>query len=554
MPLPTDCPPSSATNSRSRRTELRGLSSSLGGLLPLITFVIAACGGDDLLLPSSGEPAQVEIVRGNEQTATVGQPLPDSLVVLVTDPEDRPVAGIEVVFVAPAGDLTPNDTVLTGADGRAAVYYTLPTVSGEQTIEARAKPVVASPSLTTVFRVSAEPEPATTLVVAGGDQQEAEVLTALPESLAAMAVDRFGNGVAGVEVLWEVSDATVSPPSAVTGADGRAATQLTLGGRPGIYHTTAVAPALADVSLVFEATGILPPSPQLILVTQPSSSAAAGVPFEQQPVLQLQDAVGAPLPRADVAVTVQIAEGAASLGGTTTARSNAEGRVTFTNLSIRGRPGDRTLLFAASDFTPAMSQVIDVNPGPADAGQSSASVPNGTAGSSTRIAIRLRDEFGTEIEDAAGTIQVRVEGANTADASVSDEGDGAYSAAYTPTETGTDQVAITVRGSALGGSPFSSVVVAGPADAGNTTAVVTSSFRCCFFWIVEAVITTRDAHGNPLGRGGAPIQVNDGTPREVRDNGDGTYLASFPTLTPQQPVSITLDGVPIAGSPYTPRN
>jgi hypothetical protein len=517
-------------------------------------LVVAACGGDDLLLPSSGEPARVEIVGGNEQAATVGQPLPDSLVVLVTDPEERPVAGIEVVFVAPAGALTPNDTVLTGPDGRAAVYYTLPTVSGEQVIEARARPIVPSPSLTTVFRVSAQPEAAAELVALGGDKQEAEVSTALADSLVVKAADRFGNGVAGVEVLWQASEGAVSPASVVTGADGRAATQRTLAARPGLYSTTAMAPALEDMTVLFEATGVLPPSPELVLLTQPSSSASAGVPFEQQPVLQLQDAFGAPLPRADVAVTVQIAEGAGSLGGTTTARSNAEGRVSFTNLSIRGRPGDRTLLFAASDFTPAMSQTIDVNPGPPDVGESSASVPNGTAGAATTITIRLKDEFGTDIEGEARTIRVEVQGANPTDATVTEEGDGRYSARYTPTRTGTDQVAVTVRGSGLGGSPFASVVVAGPADPANTTAVVTSSFRCCFFWIVEALVTTRDGHGNPLERGGAAIQVNDGTPREVRDNGDGTYLASFPTVTPQQPVSITLNGVPIAGSPYTPRD
>jgi hypothetical protein len=536
---------------RSKRTESRRLRFALAAF-PLLLSVITGCGGDDLLLPSSGEPARVEIVGGNEQAATVGQPLPDSLIVLVTDPEERPVSGVEVVFVAPAGALAPNDTVITGPDGRAAVYYTLPTVSGEQTIEARAKPVVPSPSLTTVFRVSAQPEAAAELAMAGGDKQQAEVLTALPESLAVKALDRFGNGVAGVEVVWEATDGTVSPASVITGPDGRSATQRILGARPGIFRTSAVAPALENATIAFEATGVAPPSPQLILVAEPSSSAQAGVPFEEQPALQLQDAAGAPLPRADVAVTVQIADGAGSLGGNTTARSNGDGRVSFTGLSIRGRPGDRTLLFAASDFTPATSRTIDVNPGPPDAGQSSASVPNGTAGSATSMTIRLKDEFGTEIEDAVSAIRVRVEGANPTDVGVTDKGDGSYSAQYTPTNTGTDQVAVTVSGSGMAGSPFTSVVVAGPADPARTTAIVTRRFQCCFFWIVDVLVTTRDAHGNPLERGGAAVQVSDGTAKEVRDNGDGTYVARFPTLSPEQPVAITLGGVPIAGSPFTP--
>ncbi len=514
----------------------------------------AACGGGDLLLPSAGEPARIEIVGGNEQAATVGHPLPDSLVVRVTDPEERPVEGVEVVFVAPEGaGLAPNDTVLTGPDGRAAVVYTLPTVSGAQTIEARAKPVVPSPSLTTTFSVSANPGAVAGLIAAGGDKQEAEVLTPLGDSLAVQAVDAFGNGVAGVEVTWQATDGAVSPASVVTGADGRATTQRTLGSRPGVYRTTAVAPALENSSISFEATGVAPPSPQLVLVTQPSASADAGVPFERQPVLQLQDAVGAPLARADVAVTVQIADGPGSLGGNTTARSNAEGRVNFTNLSIRGRTGDRTLLFAAADFTPATSEEIDVNPGPPDPGQTSASVANGTAGEKTTVTIRLKDEFGTEIEDAAGAIRVRIEGANPGDASVSEEGNGTYSASYTPVVTGTDQVDVRVNGEPVAGSPLASTVAAGPADPATTTAVVTRRFQLCCFWVVDVLVTAKDAHGNLLERGGATVAVNDGNAREVRDNGDGTYVSSFPTFSPV-PVAITLNGVPIAGSPFTPQS
>jgi hypothetical protein len=516
--------------------------------------VVAACGGDDLLLPSSGEPALIEIVGGNEQADTVGQTLPDSLVVRVTDPERRPVEGVEVAFVAPEGAvLAPNDTVLTGSDGRAAVYYTLPTVSGPQAVEARAKPVVPATSLTTVFSVSAVPDVPTGLIAAGGDQQEAEVLTPLDDSLAVKAVDRFGNGVAGVEVTWEASDGAVSPVSVTTGADGRSATQRTLGARPGSYRTTAVASALENSTVEFEATGIAPPSPQIVVVTQPSASAQAGIPFERQPVLQLQDAVGAPLLRADVAVTVQIADGAGSLGGTTSARSNAEGRVTFTDLSIRGPPGERTLLFAASDFTPATSEEIDVSAGPPSSGQSSVTVPDGTAGAATRITIRLKDEFGTEIEDATDAIRVGISGANSGEAGVTEEGDGVYSASYTPIRTGTDQVTVEVSGAALGGSPFSSAVEPGPASASTTTALVTKSGG--FFFDISILVTTRDAQGNLRGRGGELVQVqleSGGDAREAQDNGDGTYSDRFLVIFTTPSIIITLNGVPISGSPYRP--
>ena len=542
------------TASRSRKTEPRRprLRSAISLLPPLLAFT--ACGGDNLLLPSSGQPARIEVVSGNGQTGTVGQPLGAPLVVLVTDPENRPVAGVEVAFIAPVGaELTPNDTVLTGSDGRATVRYTLATVSGEQTIEARAKPVVPSSSLNTTFSQTAEPEVATQLIMATGDDQTAEVQTALEDSLAVKAVDRFGNGVAGIEVTWQAADGAVSPSTVVTGADGRAATQRTLGQRTGLYRTSATA-ELQGSPISFEATGIAPPSPQLVLVTQPSPNASAGVPFGRQPVLQLQDAVGAPLARADVNVTVQIASGGGSLGGSTTARSNAGGRVSFQDLSIRGQPGQRTLLFAATDFTPATSDQITVSAGPPTPSGSSAQVPNGTAGATTTISVHLEDEFGTPVAGAAGSIAISISGVNpAAGLAVTDQGAGAYSASYVPTVAGTDQVVVRVNGTALAGSPFASTVVPGPAAASTTTATVTKT-DFFFFVQVDAVVTTRDAQGNLLGRGGDLVGIGvDGGPAGVTDNGNGTYtMVPVQTFILNPTVDITLNGVPISGSPYRP--
>ena len=473
--------------------------------------------------------------------------------VRVTDPEERPVEGVEVVFVAPAdAALTPNDTVLTRSDGTAAVYYKLATTSGEQEIRARARPVVETPSLTTMFNAVAEPEQAVRVIADGGDLQEGEVQAALGDSLAVKAVDRFGNGVAGIEVSWQASDGAVSPEIVATGADGRAATLRTLGSRPGLYRTSAEAAGLEGSPVSFEATGIAPPSPQLVLVTQPSPSATAGVPFERQPVLQLQDAVGTPLARADVTVTVQIAEGEGSLGGATTARSNAEGRVAFTDLSIGGRPGSRTLLFAAVEFTPATSDPIVVSGGLPAPGRTSVSVPNGTAGVATTVSIHLEDQFGTAVTGAAGALRVRVTGANSADASVTEAGSGDYVASYTPTVAGSDAISVEVNGTAVPGSPFASTVSTGPPAASGTTAVVTRSGG--FFIEINIVVTVRDAQGNLIPRGGDRVQVQiDGTElRDARDNGDGTYTDRFVTILSSPTIIITLNGEQISGNPYGP--
>jgi hypothetical protein len=512
---------------------------------------LASCGGDELLLPSSGQPAKISVVRGDGQAGTVGQPLGDSLVVVVTDPENRPVEGVKVAFVAPAGAaLAPGDTVVTGTDGRAAVAYTLGTTSGTQSVEARATPVAPSPSLTTTFTAAAAPESAAALERAAGDGQTGQVSAALPDSLAVRAVDRFGNGVSGIEVSWEAAGGSVSAASVVTGADGRSAVQRVLGDHPGAYGTTAVAPGLDGSPVSFTSTAA---APALVLVTQPSSSASAGIQLMQQPVLQLSDATGTPLPRADVTVTVQIATGDGSLGGKRTAKSDAQGRIAFTDLSIQGAPGERTLIFAAGDFTSAVSTPILVGPGPPSREQSVASVPNGTAGDPTPISIRLKDQFGTPVTGAAGTIAVSVEGANSVGAAtVHEDGGGSYTATYTPTRTGADHVAVRVSGTPLSGSPFNSLVGPGPASAQMTTAVVTKSGF--LFTRVDVRVTTRDGQGNLMGRGGerVEVQVNGGDVLIAADNGDGTYTQSFLTFASNIVVSVTLNGVPISGSPFRP--
>lgn len=545
-------------------TDLRGvryrsrLSAAVCALL-----AVTACGGGDLLLPKDGEPALITPFSGNNQTDTVGQTLSESLVVEVTDPGGRPVSGVEVLFVPPSSAVVaPGDRVTTGSNGQAAVHYTLGPAAGEQMVEARTS-IVPATNAVAVFRVSAEPDIPEALTLAGGNGQNAQVSTVLPVPLAVRAVDRFGNGVAGIEVTWQASGGgEVSPATVVTGPDGQAAAMRTLGERPGSYGAVARAEGLEGSPISFNSTAVAAPRPELVLITQPSASAAAGVPLEQQPEIQLQDPLGAPLNQEGVSVTVQIAGGEGSLGGRTSATSNANGRVRFADLELRGETGSRRLIFAADGFTPVTSTDIAVRPGPPAPAQSSVSVPNGTAGIATTISVVLKDEFGNNIEGAGNDLSIGITGSNPASGlPVTEDGNGSYTAFYVPLRSGTDAVTVAVRGVSLGG-PFPSNVAPGPADASTSTAVVTRTG--VFFVQVDVLVTTRDAQGNPLGRGGNLVQIaaNGGAPRSCAppdgneqtclDNGDGTYSDSFIIIAGTVTVDISLNGVPLGGSPYTP--
>jgi hypothetical protein len=254
-----------------------------------------------------------------------------------------------------------------------------------------------------------------------------------------------------------------------------------------------------------------------------------------------------------VEVTVQIASGGGALGGQVTVTSDDAGIVAYDDLSIRGSPGKRTLIFAASDFTSAISTEVDVGPGPPSPSASSASVPDGLAGSTTEITVRLEDEFGTRVPGAADLITVSVDGPNPiSNLEVEDRGDGIYGTSYTPTVTGTDEVEVRVDGNPIAGSPYTSLVLAGAADPSTTTAAFG---RTGFFGTtLNVVVTTRDAHGNLLGRGGDEVQVriNGGDPLTLPDRDNGTYSATIGVGFGSVSVAILLNGDPIAGSPFRP--
>jgi hypothetical protein len=69
---------------------------------------------------------------------------------------------------------------------------------------------------------------------------------------------------------------------------------------------------------------------------------------------------------------------------------------------------------------------------------------------------------------------------------------------------------------------------------------------------VAAEVTARDAQGNPVGEGGETVlvSVDGGTAVTAEDRGDGTYRASIFRFSPRS-VVITMNGVPIQGSPFT---
>jgi hypothetical protein len=98
-----------------------------------LVLALASCSSppatDTHTPPVSTAALTIAVVSGAYQVAPRGQPIPDPIVVLVTDSAGHPVTGVPIVWTAPtgvnAGHLNGPDTTVTGADGTAFVRVTV---------------------------------------------------------------------------------------------------------------------------------------------------------------------------------------------------------------------------------------------------------------------------------------------------------------------------------------------------------------------------------------------------------------------------------------------
>lgn len=301
-------------------------------VLPVLAL---ACGGGDLLLPGDSRPATVTILQGNNQTAPVGSALPDSLVVRVTDAQNRPVAEQRVAFVptsADAGSVSPDTTATDGA-GRAAARWVLGSSPGTKTVEARAVDSDAKAAFTAT-------------AVAGKGSPTRSTIAADPTSITAFsgtstvtvrARDDLGNPVAGLTATPTASPTTASfdPASARTDAQGvatftfraTAAQRYTISAR--LDDAPIAASVTVDVGKAPTATTItaIQPEPSQVLMPVQVSFQVSASP--------------APTPSGTVSVT----DGSAGCTATV-----AQGSCTLTPTSA----GDKTIVatyLGSADFS-----------------------------------------------------------------------------------------------------------------------------------------------------------------------------------------------------------
>ena len=341
-----------------------------GWLLPAAIAVVSLRCGSDIGDPGV-EPATVQEVSGNGQVGTIGQTLPDPLVVRVEDQGGSPLEGVTVRWSVAGGGGVSQSQVVTGADGRASVERTLGGVAGEQTTTAT---VAGLPPV--VFTSTAEAGAVPQLLVATQPSPSAVSGEVFARQPVIQLEDGTGQpGEAGVEVAVSVSGATLSGTTTALSDEGGVArfTNLALTAPDGAYILVFQADGYAGVqSNEVVVSGAPVETGRLVIVTQPSAQADNGEALVQQPVVRAEDANGDPLP-AGVPVTVS-AQGA-TVSGATTVESDETGLAQFTDLALTGPSGNYRLTFSAPDLTGAESSQIALHTTSAESGQWSEVLP-----------------------------------------------------------------------------------------------------------------------------------------------------------------------------------
>jgi hypothetical protein len=342
--------------------------------------------------------------------------------------------------------------------------------------------------------------------VVRGDRQSGTVGQALGDSLVVRVVDAFGAPVAGVEVTWTAeTGGSVNPASAMTSPDGRAATERVLGADLGTYVTTAALAGVGDAPApaVFTTVGV---AARLSFTVTPPATATSGVPLDPAPALQLLDAAGTELAREGVVVTAQILVGVGSLDGTTTAASDAAGRVDFTGLAIRGTPGTRTLIFAADGFAPATATVaLGVGaPGSIEAAAGDGQSATVATAVATRPAVTIRDRDGNPLAGIPVTFSVTGGGGSIEGATPVTGSDGVAAVrGWTLGRTaGANTLEASLSGLDVSGSPvvFTATGTPGPVSAGKSTvSAAPAAIRASEGSSRSTItITARDPFENPI--------------------------------------------------------
>jgi hypothetical protein len=181
------------------------------------------CSGEGPTPPTS-EPAVIALAAGDDQVALVGAPLPDLLVVEVSDDEGNPVEGVSVQWTAVGGGSVSAATATTDEDGRSSVQRVLGPNPGEQVTRAAVTGLSGSPVEFTATAQAAGAPSLTVLTQPPGSALTGEVWTPAEQPVVRL-LDAAGAPVVDATVTAAIASGSGTlegTATAVTNDDGSA--------------------------------------------------------------------------------------------------------------------------------------------------------------------------------------------------------------------------------------------------------------------------------------------------------------------------------------------
>jgi len=200
---------------------------------------------------------------------------------------------------------------------------------------------------------------------------------------------------------------------------------------------------------------------------------------------------------------------------------------------------------------------VNIVPGPISAGKVVATgdgLSKAVAGEPANFTVHAKDSFGNSIKTGGAKFDAVLEGREKVNVDVQDKSDGTYSASYKTAVSGAYFLHVTLEGTPIKDSPFSVNVTPGAASASLSSAEGEGLIKAIAGETATFVVSLKDSYGNPLKASGGDVaaQVDEANECSVYDNKDGTYRAQYrATKSGQRTINVTVNGSPIAGSPFT---
>ncbi len=428
------------------------LTFTSGSLTPVTSGII------DL---NPGTATTIAVSAGDGQTADAGTDVAVPPEVVVTDVSGNGVSGVNVTFAVASGGGTvvPTTPIATDVNGNAAVNsWTLGTTPGTNTVTATSGSLNGSPVTFTATGVAGAPAKFTLTTQPSSTAQNA---IAFPQQPVLQLRDASNNPVSqnGVPVTASIlsgggslggSTLTVNtdfsgeatfPDLDITGTVGNRTLRFT-SGFPAVTSSTINLTAGDPTSIVAQAGN--------------NQNATVGTAVAVDPRVLIRDVSNNPVP--NIAVTFAVQSGGGNATGLNPSTDNS-GLAAVGSWTLGSGAGSNTLRATSGTLT-GSPVTFDAtgNPDAADAGQSTATVPDGTVSQQTVIAIQARDQFDNALTTGGSDVEVTVSGTNTDSMTATDNGDGTYTASYLPVLPGADTITITLDGGQISGSPFTSNV------------------------------------------------------------------------------------------------